>query len=325
MLKERNVADESIDAFFDRIASILWPRFKFLMNAQIKALREANGKKLGLSTAAIELHSHYVARRYAEFTSSIVLIIEHNKSVWKESIRPYNTKSSSPRRFSLPLSPKSKTPSHSEILTPPAKGISRSVSGSDMIGGHLTSLQVETIDLLKRITKEYSDKKRMIVFLINNLDQILSLFEERRVFSNKEICTPFEEMLSQQRDLFVEEELMENYSKLITFVRETETKMQSSGGSIDLNVVVVESLGKDFAITWKKGIEQANKNVLSYFSNFRNGLEILKQVLTQLLLYYTRFQDIIRKCFRGKAPDFCKDFVNTASILAEIKKYALSI
>jgi hypothetical protein len=29
---------------------------------------------------------------------------------------------------------------------------------------------------------------------------------------------------------------------------------------------------------------------MKYFSNFHNGMEILKQVLTQLLLYYTRFQ-----------------------------------
>lgn len=33
---------------------------------------------------------------------------------------------------------------------------------------------------------------------------------------------------------------------------------------------------------------------MRYFSHYRNGMEILKQVLTQLLLYYTRFQ--VRPC-----------------------------
>jgi len=47
--------------------------------------------------------------------------------------------------------------------------------------------------------------------------------------------------------------------------------------------------------------------------------------LTQLLLYYTRFQDVIRKVFKKQQPDFAKDLVPTAVILAEIKKYALSI
>jgi hypothetical protein len=54
-------------------------------------------------------------------------------------------------------------------------------------------------------------------------------------------------------------------------------------------------------------------------------MEVLKQVLTQLLLYYTRFQDIIRKVWRSKPPAFCKDLVSTSVILAEIKKYALAI
>ena len=48
------------------------------------------------------------------------------------------------------------------------------------------------------------------------------------------------------------------------------------------------------------------------------------QVLTQLLLYYTRFQDIIRKSWK-RPPAFAKDLVSTSAILAEIKKYALAI
>jgi hypothetical protein len=59
-------------------------------------------------------------------------------------------------------------------------------------------------------------------------------------------------------------------------------------------------------------------------------MEILKQCLTQLLLYYTRFQDIIRKVCgpptkAGGGNTFTKDLVSTNAILAEIKKYALSI
>ncbi len=72
-------------------------------------------------------------------------------------------------------------------------------------------------------------------------------------------------------------------------------------------------------------METINRNVLSYFSNFRNGMEILKQVLTQLLLYYTRFQDVIRKVYKQQPPSFAKDLVPTTTILAEIKKYALAI
>ena len=169
----------------------------------------------------------------------------------------------------------------------------------------------------------------------NNLDQIISIFQERRV-SGKELNN-FVELRTQQRELFVEEELLQNFSKIIAFVQQTEQHMNrpqfgNDGGravaekhKIELNVQVVESLVREFASTWKQGIEQINRNVLSFFANFRNGMEVLKQILTQLLLYYTRFQDILRKVWRSKPPAFCNDLVSTSTILAEIKKYALAI
>ena len=106
-----------------------------------------------------------------------------------------------------------------------------------------------------------------------------------------------------------------------------EASRSSAGGDekMDVNPSVVEGLVREFSSTWKSNIDLINRNVLSYFSNFRNGMEILKQGLTQLLLYYTRFQDIIRKIWRGKPPPFSKDLVSTTLILAEIKKYALAI
>ena len=135
------------------------------------------------------------------------------------------------------------------------------------------------------------------------------------------------ELLMKQREIFVEEELLTGFSKMIAFVQQTEAYLASvqKGDKIDVNIQVVESLVIDFASNWKSNIDLINRNVLSYFSNFKNGMEILKQVLTQLLLYYTRFQDIIRRVWKNKPPAFCKDLIGTSVILAEIKKYALAI
>jgi vacuolar protein sorting-associated protein 52 len=144
----------------------------------------------------------------------------------------------------------------------------------------------------------------------------------------------------------VEEELLTGFSKMIAFVQQTESHMASVAAAAmrsdshassdrttnsnnqlnyDVNPSVVESLVLDFASNWKTNIDQINRNVLSYFSNFRNGMEILKHCLTQLLLYYTRFQDIIRKVWKKSLPPFTKDFISTNAILAEIKRYALAI
>ncbi len=51
-----------------------------------------------------------------------------------------------------------------------------------------------------------------------------------------------------------------------------------------------ETLARDFTRTWKQAMGAINSSVSRYFTNTRDGMEILKQVLTQLLLYYTRFQ-----------------------------------
>ena len=196
-----------------------------------------------------------------------------------------------------------------------------------MLVTDLENLLEETVLLLERLAEVHSTNKKKSIFLINNYDQILCIFQERRV-AGKEV-NRFAELLMQQRELFVEEELLQGFSKMIAFVQQTEMQFARSAAGqekkVDVNQAVVEGLVREFATSWKQHIELINRNVLSYFSNFRNGMEILKQVLTQLLLYYTRFQDIIRKVYRGKPPAFSKDLVSTTVILAEIKKYALSI
>ena len=204
-----------------------------------------------------------------------------------------------------------------------------------MLLNDLSTLHDEIVLLLQRLAETHTSNKKKIVFLINNIDQIISIFQERRV-PGKEM-NRFVDLLMQQRELFVEEELLQNFSKMIAFVQQTEqhmtrtqfgsstSKAVAEGNKVEVNVQVVESLVLEFASTWRQGIEQINRNVLSFFANFRNGMEILKQVLTQLLLYYTRFQDIIRKVWKSKPPAFCKDLVSTSSILIEIKKYALAI
>ena len=131
--------------------------------------------------------------------------------------------------------------------------------------------------------------------------------------------------LARQRELFVEDALAEGFAKMIGFVKQTEAEMRTPDrtGDLNLDAPLVERLTRDFAATWKNAILQVNSDVLSYFANFVNGMEVLKQVLTQLLLYYTRFQEIVRKAWR-RPPPFAKNLVPTNVILAEIKKYSLS-
>ena len=152
---------------------------------------------------------------------------------------------------------------------------------------------------------------------------MLNVFQERRVMSEE--VQKLEDMLMQHRELFAEDELKATFPRLVSFVTQTEQAMAASGNTSGARFAVdeglVEGLVREFSSAWKTGIQQINDDVLNYFANFRNGMEILKQVLTQLLLYYTRFQDIIKKSF-ARPPVFTKDLVSTNVILQEIKRYS---
>ncbi|KAK4404693.1 Vacuolar protein sorting-associated protein 52 A [Sesamum angolense] len=58
-----------------------------------------------------------------------------------------------------------------------------------------------------------------------------------------------------------------------------------------ITVTEVEPIVKDFASRWKAAIELMHNDVITSFSNFLCGMEILRAALTQLLLYYTRLSD----------------------------------
>ncbi|RLN47396.1 hypothetical protein BBJ29_001954 [Phytophthora kernoviae] len=290
-----------LDAYFDRVALLLWPRFKAVFDLNLMSVKNAKVKKLG----PIDLHPHFVIRRYAEFASSILSLSLYTKQ--SQSAKVGDSVISSAQMHEN--------------------------GAGDMVLINLNIMRDEILSLLTRLAEQHSNAKDRCVFLINNYDLVLTHFEERRVMSEE--TSKFEEFLAAQREKFVEEELMTYYAKLIQFVRQHEhvvlgkaasgsgTTAPSTGTSGQVDIGQVEKIVREFAATWKSGIEKMNGNVMTNFANFRNGMEILKQVLTQLLLYYTRFVEVIKRSFQ-RPPPFNTEIVTTQEILYEIKKYSRS-
>ena len=87
-----------------------------------------------------------------------------------------------------------------------------------------------------------------------------------------------------------------------------------------ITVAEVDPLVKDFASRWKAAIELMHKDVITSYSSLLCGMEILRAALTQLLLYYTRLSDCIKRIVGGSALN--KDLVSISSIMYEIRKYS---
>lgn len=271
-----------LDSFFDRVSMLLWPRFKHVFQSNVTSVKTSNPKKLG----TVDLTPHYVSKRYAELVASIL------------------------------------------YLQSGAESMGVGGGGESMLQADLQQLRMEMVGLLERLSQLLPGSKDKKIFLINNLDQMLVVLQERGIVHDE--TQKLEDIQLQQRELYAEEELKETFPRLISFVIQTEQamneshatgKVTGSGSIFALDDKIVETLVREFAANWRQGVEKIHDNVIACFANFRSGMEILKQVLTQLLLYYTRFQEIIKKAW-ARPPPFTRDIVSTGTILLEIKRYS---
>ncbi|KAF2314489.1 hypothetical protein GH714_026932 [Hevea brasiliensis] len=243
----------------------LWPRFKMVFDLHLSSLRNANVKTLWED----DVHPHYVMRRYAEFTASLIhLNVEY---------------------------------------------------GDGQLELNLKWLRMAVDDLLIKLAKTFPKPKLQIVFLINNYDMTISVLKEAGPEGGK-IQMHFEELLKSNTALFVEELLLEHFSDLIKFVKTRASEDPNSSSEKPITVAEVETIVKDFASRWKAAIELMHKDVITSFSNFLCGMEILRAALTQLLLYYTRLSDCIKRIVGGSVLN--KDLVSISSIMYEIRKYS---
>lgn len=318
----------TLDNFFDRVTNMLWPRFDFVIGMNLKSLKQANPREFGL----VDLAPQYVCKRYAELVCVLTTL----------DGGPLKTMGS--RVSSVDGMEGSLHSNTNHSTMPDREKDEGDTNGKNTIERHMQALRAEVIDLLSRLAHTHiMSSKDQRVFYINNYDMILSTLQSRKI-NNPEVGE-YETLLAAQKELFAEEEVKGAFPRLVTFVTQTEQLMNGiaegkgkanegtaanakssssgvdGGENLNLDEAIVESLVRDFAASWRGGIKQINDGVLSYFANFRNGTEILKQVLTQLLLYYTRFQEIIKRVWSSKPPSFSREIVTTATIMLEIKKY----
>lgn len=267
--------------FLDHCDSLLKPRLASLFAANLDSARRADPYRLGVNGVITPL---YASRRYAELSAAVSTLFPADD----------------PEKLHGPAARKA-----------------------------LDDLRREIDALIDRVAASFKNQKERYVFKVNNYDQIVTIFHERRVNENDAALRHFLDKLKKDRELFVEAELLTCFAKLIQFVKHAEQHMdttpttprtpKSSSDAID--PALVDRLVRDFAATWKTAIDKIHNDILAYFSNFVNGMEVLKQLLTQLLLYYTRFQKIIQAHWR-RPPPFAKDLIPTETILAEIPKYS---
>ncbi|KAL6503309.1 Vacuolar protein sorting-associated protein 52 [Orobanche gracilis] len=263
-----------LDSYLDKIPKIpvnisLWPRFKMVFDLHLNNLRNANVRTLWED----DVHTHYVMRRYAEFTASLIqLNIDY---------------------------------------------------GDGQLELNLERLRMAVDALLVKLAKLFQKPKLQTVFLINNYDMTIAVLKEA-VPDGGKIQMHFEELLKSNTAMY-EELLVEHFSDLIKFVKNRALEDPISGSSErPVSVAELEPIIKDFGSRWKSAVELMHSDVITSFSNFVCGMDILRAALTQLLLYYTRLSDCNKRIIMdgGGSAALNKDLVSISSIMYEIRKYS---
>lgn len=283
-----------LDHVFDRMNMMLWPKFKQIFDANVDSVM----KVPLLEYKSGKNKPHWLGLRYADFAAGILKL---NKG--------YN---------------------------------------DDILSSNLKRLRGEVDKLFLRSASRITPPKNQIIFLIQNFHAMLFLIQKED--NNSDEAQHLQNQAQQQIALYVEEELSEKFSRLIQFVKTTEfnianeEKMAMAQNlpvpELKIDFTSLESLVKHFAKYWKEGIEQINSSVSKNFITSsandtlsvlieietKSATEILKQVLVQLVLYYQRFQDLLKRFLANKNPNIrqnlMKDVVSISTIMFEIKKYS---
>ncbi|GAB5357971.1 hypothetical protein AAMO2058_000419400 [Amorphochlora amoebiformis] len=198
-----------------------------------------------------------------------------------------------------------------------------------IIVSNMGRMRTAVCKLLTDLSGRIGGEKGSTVFLINNYDAILKVFDDKNLVS--EAAKAFRELMHTQVAKYVEMELGDKFQKLIGFVQSSEEKISEAVERKQklpaLDLQTAGDIIRSFANGWKTQVAQIDKQVNSHFgSSSQNpetayqASEILKQILIQLVLYYQRLQDVIKKCHR-RPPGFMKDLVPIPTIMHEIKKF----
>ena len=188
--------------FFERVQVLVWGRFKTIMEAHVQSLAAYMPK-----TATVEIHPHFVTRRYAELVASLRLL-------GAPSLEP-------------------------------------------MLSNILRAMRTEAEKLLaERLARQHPTRMSQSAFLINNYDVITSTFYERGARGGED-SAHFEQLLDSIKSVFVEEVLMMEHGRLITYVKQTEPLLMQDASESDaarVDTGVMEALLRAFFDTWKEDV-----------------------------------------------------------------------
>ncbi|KEP66415.1 UNVERIFIED_CONTAM: Vps52 / Sac2 family protein [Hammondia hammondi] len=301
VMKRRRIP--CLDHYLRRMHDILHSALKAILSANVTSLLNACPHSLMLRQSDdVRLHPHFVTRRFAELASAV------------EAIRAVRVRTK---------------------LTPACGGQSgkgdEEAEEEQLFDVALMREMLDAaLDLIVRLSQEIPTRRERTIFLINNYDLLLNIFHQRQVLPDA--CTAIEKQLYEQISFFADEQLQRHFGTLLAAVIQAEEALQQSGAegktaaTDRVDVQQLENAVVQFGAEWKQRLGEMHAEAVAAFSNFTNGMEILKQTLTQLLLLHTRLHQVVGGLYsKSSLPPWAKQLLPTSAILSEIRSLSRTL
>lgn len=265
MLAHRR-AVPTLDSYWESLVKCLWPRFQDVFHSHIHSIQTCDAHKL----QNFDNRPHYITRRYAEFSASIMTI---NDTFPDERV---------------------------SIL--------------------LGTLQNQVENFILKMASQFQNPKEQLIFIINNYDMILTVLLERKKEDSRE-AENIKQQLNKRIQDFVEQLLYPHFGGIISFVKDCESYLEKDDlESLKKEELKVTNLIKSFNVGWRKALEEISREVMTSFTNFKNGNNIQQAALTQIIQYYHQFQKIVSQSPFKNNP-VRSELINIHQLMVEIKKY----
>ncbi len=293
-----------LESIFEKINSMMWPKFKSIMEAQVDSIRKLYTSLSQVKDSSL-VYVYFVSRRYAELSAALTILNKENND---DIVNKYLA-----------------------IMRQEIEALFKRMSG------YIESPQdqvIYLINLFDIIFKVYSSKgvaSDDSQYLENIQKSYISTYVEDEL----QTSASFARMISLVRTMPDLAEGKENDGSvsikeevLSKVVREFRDNWKEGIEAINDEILY------HFTEKWKQlSLSGNQKGSDSHFSDISIALnipytedspgsqtEIMKQILAQLISYYEKFQVILQKL--QASSNVTRDLVTRQNILIEVKKYS---
>lgn len=183
-----------------------------------------------------------------------------------------------------------------------------------IINSKIKALHMNFQSLLTHMadTAAGGDETKQRVFLINNYDIVLEVLNSHglaNVLEAQEFQMHFDGELIHA----VDQQLQTHFSFLLVFIK------RNPEDAVDTKAV--SNFATAFNSHWKAVIKRISKDMMMSFPNLKTGVLIMKNVFSQLLTYYKRFEEILKTYHKEFYNQIQVELVPHASLTYEFGLY----